>query len=61
MKQEKMIEALTVPLWPEAGRMLGFGKEKTYREARKGNIKTLPIPGKAMVPKAWIEKITAAE
>jgi|COG998Drversion2_1049125.scaffolds.fasta_scaffold3907496_1 hypothetical protein len=61
MKNVNDIESLTVPLWPDAGRLLGYGKEKTYREARKGNIKTLPIPGKQMVPKAWLTKITAAD
>lgn len=61
MKEGKQIRCLTVPLWPDAGRALGYGKQKTYLEANRGTIKTLPIPGKKLVPVAWLEKVTAAE
>lgn len=61
MNRKKAIKTLTVPLWPDAGQALGLGRCTTYKKADTGEIKTLPMSGKRLVPVAWLEKITSAE
>jgi hypothetical protein len=41
---------------PEAGRELGYGRNRSYDMARKKEIPTVPNSGrKKMVPRAWVE------
>jgi excisionase family DNA binding protein len=47
-------EPLTVSV-PEAGRLLGLSKDSAYQAARRGQIPTLLIGGRLLVPKRAIE------
>jgi hypothetical protein len=41
---------------PEAGRELGYGRNRSYTMARTEEIPTVPNSGrKKMVPRAWVE------
>jgi excisionase family DNA binding protein len=42
------VERLTLPLWPDVGRALGLGKNRTYESARAGEI-----PGLMRFGRAW--------
>jgi hypothetical protein len=52
-----LMTKLTVPLWPTAGRALGFGRSKTYEMAKTGEIETIGDgPGKRPVPTAFLRR-----
>lgn len=40
----------TVPLWPDAGRACGLGRNSTYAAAAAGEIPTLRFGKKTVVP-----------
>ncbi len=49
---------------PEAGRMLGIGRDVAYREARAGNLGGVPVlrlGKKLVVPLAALERVLAGE
>jgi hypothetical protein len=48
-------ENAVLPLWPEAGRILGLQRGATYAAARSGDIKTLRIGRLLKVPTAWLK------
>jgi len=56
-RKENEIEPKAVPLWPDAGRMLGLGRGTTYQKAQTGEIKTLPLSGKKLVAKSWLKMV----
>jgi excisionase family DNA binding protein len=41
-----------IDLWPDAGKLLGLGRDTTYNAARSGEIPTLRIGWKWKVPTA---------
>ena len=41
----------------EAGRLLGLGRSGIYEAARRGDIPTLKIGGRILVPKAALMKM----
>ena len=55
------IQRETYNLWPEAGQKLGLGRNATYEAARKGDIPTIRIGGRILVPKAAFERMLSAE
>ena len=64
MKQKparKAIKPLAVPLWPDAGQMLGLGKCAAYEKAARGEIRTLPMPGRRLVPISWLSEILGCD
>lgn len=40
----------TIPLWPEAGQIVGLSKNSTYAAARAGELPTLRMGQKWLVP-----------
>ncbi|MEW8623956.1 MAG: helix-turn-helix domain-containing protein [Candidatus Thiodiazotropha endolucinida] len=50
-------ECLTIPLWPDAGKALGLGKNSSYAAAHKGEIPTIRIGGRLLVPKAALQRL----
>ena len=40
-KSEIEIEAATMPVWPDAGRLLGLGRNATYEAVARGEIPVL--------------------
>lgn len=51
------LEALAVPLWPDAGRALGLGKNRTYESARLGEIPTVRFGRSIRVPMAALRRM----
>lgn len=49
-------ERLTVSV-PEAGRLLGIGRTSAYKAAQEGEIPTVRIGGRVLVPKAALERM----
>jgi hypothetical protein len=49
-------ENAVLPLWPEAGEVLGLRRGATYAAARSGDIKTLRIGRLLRVPTSWLRQ-----
>ena len=45
-----------LPLWPEAGKVLGLKRGVTYEAARSGEIRTIRIGRLYKVPTAWLRQ-----
>ena len=56
-----MTERLTMPLWPDAGKALGLGKNQTYEGARKGEIPTIRVGRRILVPLAAFNRMLGIE
>lgn len=39
-----------LPVWPDAGRLLGLGRTAAYNAVRRGDIPTIPLAGRRFVP-----------
>ena len=50
-------ERETFNLWPETGKKLGLCRNATYEAARKGEIPTIRIGGRILVPKAALNRL----
>lgn len=53
-------DEIAVPLWPDAGRAIGWSKSHTYRQAQTGGVLVIEVNGKRMVTLAEIERRKAA-
>ena len=51
----------TLNLWPDTGRMLGLGRNATFSGAKIGEIKTIRIGRRLLVPRAWLEEVLAGK
>jgi excisionase family DNA binding protein len=51
------VEALAIPLWPDAGKALGLGKNRTYDSAKAGEIPTIKFGRTIRVPVAALRKM----
>jgi hypothetical protein len=60
-RKEDSVEPLVVPLWPDAGKALGLGKNRTYESARIEEIPTLKFERTYRVSRAWLRKVTSGE
>lgn len=49
-------EHAVLPLWPEAGRILGLQRNSTYAAAQSGDIRTIRIGRLLKVPTAWLHQ-----
>jgi hypothetical protein len=49
-------ERLAIPI-PEAGKRLGLGRNKSYEAARAGQIPTIPLGKRRVVPLAALERL----
>jgi excisionase family DNA binding protein len=50
-------ERRTLELWPDVGRMLGLSRPSTYAAAKNGQIPTIRIGGRILVPRAALERL----
>ncbi len=55
MSQHKQRE--TYDLWPETGQKLGLCRNATYEAARRGDIPTIRIGGRILVPKVAFDRL----
>ena len=53
--RRKLEEQLVVPLWPDAGEILGLSRGATYAAAARGDIKTIDIGRLKKVSSAWLK------
>jgi hypothetical protein len=56
-KRAPVIEPATVPLWPDAGRLLGLGRNATYEAAARGEIPIVPIGKRKRVLKKVLARM----
>ncbi|MCU1597089.1 MAG: DNA-binding protein [Glaciihabitans sp.] len=49
---DALVGKATVELWPTVGQLLTLGKNSTYAAAARGDIPTLRIGGRIVVPVA---------
>ena len=47
----------TLNLWPDTGRILGLSRGATFQAAKRGEIPTIRIGRRMLVPKAAIAKM----
>jgi hypothetical protein len=59
--RKAIMQDLTVPLWPTAGRALGLGRSATYKAAKEKKIPTLDMGHKMPVPTAVLRKMLGIE
>ena len=45
-----------LPLWPDAGQVLGLRRGATYAAAERGDIKTIRFGRLLKVPTAWLRQ-----
>ena len=50
-------EKRTQPLWPETGQQLGLCRQSTYEAAKRGDIPTIRIGNRILVPLAQLRKL----
>jgi excisionase family DNA binding protein len=61
MVDEKPIERMTVPVWPDAGQMLGLGRNATYDAVARGEIPVLRFGRRILVPRKALERLVNGE
>jgi hypothetical protein len=49
-------ENAVLPLWPEAGQVLGLRRGAAYAAARSGDIKTIRLGRLLKVPTSWLRQ-----
>ena len=52
----KLDEEMVVPLWPDAGQILGLSRNSTYARAEDGDIVTIRLGRLRKVPTAWLRE-----
>ena len=51
----------TLDLWPDTGQILGLGRNATYDAAGRGEIPTIRIGRRLLVPRAALERMLSAQ
>ena len=51
----------TIQLWPTAGRAMKLGRSATYAAARRGEIPTIRIAGRVVVPTAALRRMLSLD
>ena len=54
---KESIAKRTQPLWPDTGLQLGLCRQSTYEAARRGDIPTIRIGNRILVPLAKLRKL----
>jgi hypothetical protein len=47
----------TLRLWPDTGRLLGLGRLATYQGAARGDIPTIRVGRRLLVPKVALQRM----
>ncbi len=61
MSDEPKIERLTIPVWPDAGRLLGLGRNATYDAVARGEIPILRFGRRIVVVKKALDRMLSGE
>jgi hypothetical protein len=59
--RERLKAELTVPLWPDAAKALGIGRQHAYERANSGEICVIKIGRVLRVPTAWLRRVLQME
>lgn len=51
------IERLARPIWPDTGEALGLCRNSVYQAAKKGDIPTIKVGGRSLVPEWFFRKL----
>ena len=57
----KDTEKLTLPAWPDTGKILGLGRNATYEAIARGEIPSIRIGKRILVPKAALERLLTVD
>ena len=49
--------ALTLRAWPEAGKLLGLGRNATYEAIRRNEIPHIKIGKRLLIPRAALDRL----
>ena len=52
-------DQLTMPVWPDAARALGLGRNATYEAIARGDIPSVRIGKRILVPVKALERLLA--
>lgn len=52
--------SLTMPVWPDAGKALGLGRNATYEAIARGEIPSVRIGKRILVPRAALQRLLDA-
>jgi excisionase family DNA binding protein len=58
---DEQIERLTIPVWPDAGKALGLGRNATYDAVARGEIPVIRFGRRIVVPKRALERMVNGE
>lgn len=61
MDKTPEIESLTLPVWPDAGKLLGLGRNSTYDAVARGEIPVLRFGRRIVVPRRALERMLNGE
>ena len=61
MSDDREIESLTMPVWPDAGKRLGLGRNATYDAVARGEIPVLRFGRRIVVPKDALNRLLRGE
>jgi excisionase family DNA binding protein len=61
MSEEPTFEVMTIPAWPDAGRILGLGRNATYDAIRRGEIPVIRFGRRIVVPKRGLDRLLNGE
>lgn len=50
-------ECLTMPVWPDAARALGIGRNAVYEAVARGDIPSIRVGKRILVPRAALAKL----
>jgi excisionase family DNA binding protein len=51
----------TLPIWPDTGQLLGLSRQSTYDAAHRGEIPTIRIGRRILVPTAALARLLAVD
>lgn len=50
------IHRVTIDVWPDLGHMLGVGRNKAYELVNTGEVRTVRVGRRILVPKAAVDE-----
>ena len=55
------IQSMTIPVWPDTGKLLGLGRNATYDDIARGEIPVLRFGRRIVVPKKALERLLSGD
>lgn len=61
MSDERKIECGTIPVWPDAAKRLGLGRNAVYEAISRGEIPVLRFGRRIVVPKKALDRLLSGD